>query len=81
MLLNRNSAKKKLSLTNRVSQATNKTVAVEQRGGSIFNLQLPSAQLPCTQQRVNCSVQQCSFDNNGNLIHSLLQEPAGSDFE
>jgi hypothetical protein len=86
MLLNhRNSAKKKLSLTNRASHATNKTtIAVEQRAGSIFNLHLPSAQLPSAQQRVNCSVQQCSFDNNGNLIHGAWPELLnrdGSDLE
>ena len=76
MLLNKkSSAKKKLSLTNRTSQATNKsTIAVEQRGGSIFNLHLPSTQLPSAQQRTNCSVYQCSFDNNGNLVHDLAQE-------
>lgn len=76
MLLNtKSSGKKKLSLTNRSSQATNKTmIAVEQRAGSIFNLHLPSAQLPSAQQRVNCSVQQCSFDNQGNLVHGAWQE-------
>lgn len=41
-----NSGKKKLALTNRVSYSTNKSLmAVEQRGGSIFNLQLPSGQV------------------------------------
>ena len=45
-LMNRHhSGKKKLALTNRVSYSTNKSmIAVEQRGGSIFNLQVPIGQ-------------------------------------